>query len=129
MDLKILTPDKVVVEETGVTEVIAASTDGSFGVQEKHIPMVTPLKSAVLTYIKEGQSRSAAVMSGMFSTDGKNVIVLSEAAELETDIDFLRAEEAKKRAESRLSEKKDNLDAKRAEMALAKAMTRLKLKK
>jgi len=129
MDLKILTPEKVVVEATDVSAVSAMAADGSVGILPHHVPMVTPLQVANLTYTKAGQSHAAAVMGGMLSTDGQHVTILSEAAELAQDVDIVRAEAAKKRAEARLAENKENLDVKRAELAMARALVRLKLKK
>lgn len=129
MDLKILTPEKVLLEESNISEVNAVAVDGALGVQKHHVPMVTPLKPALLTFTKGGTKKTVAVMGGMFSTDGQTVTVLSEAAEQEADIDFVRAEEAKKRAEARLAEQKENLDVHRAEYALAKALARLQLKR
>ena len=47
--------------------------------------------------------------------------------EKSTDIDFARAEEAKKRALERLA-KKDNIDIARAQAALARANARLSVR-
>ncbi|MEE9399921.1 MAG: ATP synthase delta/epsilon chain alpha-helix domain-containing protein, partial [Dehalococcoidales bacterium] len=55
------------------------------------------------------------------------VIILADAAERAEDIDVCRAEEAKKRAEERLRERKaPGIDDTRAEVALRRALIRLK---
>ncbi|MDX2084703.1 MAG: ATP synthase F1 subunit epsilon [Candidatus Melainabacteria bacterium] len=128
LHLKIMTPERTVIEET-VEAVYASSPDGQFGVLPKHIPMVRPLSIGVLAYVKEGQRFSASVIGGMFSTDGQAVLVLTDAAEKGDQIDRLRAEEAKKRAESRLQSSSggNTVDVDRAKMALARAMVRLKV--
>jgi F-type H+-transporting ATPase subunit epsilon len=126
MKLTIVTPERQVLTEE-VEAVYAAAVDGEFGVLPKHIPMVTPLKIGVLNYVKNGTKHPVAVMGGMFRTDGKEVIVLSDAAEKGTEIDRVRAEQAKERAERRLQQKNENVDHARAEKAFARALARLKI--
>jgi F-type H+-transporting ATPase subunit epsilon len=125
MRLKIVTPARVVLDEE-VEALYAYSVDGEFGVLPKHIPMVTPLSIGVLRFVSKGDARNAAVMGGLFYTDGDSATVLSDNAELASEIDSVRAQHAKERAESRLRERDANVDVKRAEMALARALTRMK---
>ena len=54
--------------------------------------------------------------------------MMAEVAEWPDEIDFKRAEEAKVRAERRLSSNEAGLDTLRAEMALKRALVRLGLK-
>lgn len=126
MRLKIVTPERVVFEDE-VEAVYAKAVDGEIGILPKHIPMITPLEIGSLSYVKAGHKEPAAVMGGLLSTDGFNVTVLSEASELKTDVDKMRAEQSKERAESRLREKAETLDTERAQRALARALTRLKV--
>ena len=56
------------------------------------------------------------------------VTVMAEIAEWPDDIDFKRAEEARVRAERRLSSPEAGMDTLRAEMALKRALVRLGLK-
>jgi F-type H+-transporting ATPase subunit epsilon len=125
MKLKIITPDRVVVDET-VDAVYGQAIDGSFGVLPKHIPMVTPLEVSLVEYVKSGQRHKATVMGGILRTDGDEVVVLSDAAEKSDEIDKLRAEQSRQRAEARLRERDASIDALRAEMALKRALLRLK---
>lgn len=126
MRLKIVTPERIVLEEE-VEAVYAKAVDGEIGILPKHIPMITPLEIGSLSYIKSGQKEPAVIMGGLLSTDGFNVTVLSEASELKGDVDKVRAEQAKERAESRLREKAENLDTERAQRSLARALARLKI--
>lgn len=128
MQLKIVTPNRTVVDEA-VDSVTALSTDGEFGVLSNHIPLVTPLEIGVLQYSQNGQTKKVAVMGGIFSTDGKVSTVLSDAAELVDEVDAVRAQHAKERAEARLREKSASVDVKRAELSLHRALVRLKLTK
>ena len=87
MRLKILTPERVVFDEDGVEGVNAQSTGGAFGVLPKHLPLVTPLDVSLLTYNKSGKQHTVTVMGGLFRTDGQQVTVLADAAELSNEID------------------------------------------
>lgn len=126
MRLKILTPERAAVDAENVEGVFARSPQGEFGVLKGHIPMVCSLSVGMLSYRQGARRHAVAVMGGVLETDGESVVVLSPAAELSGEIDALRAEHARERAESRLRERQDFVDVKRAELALARAMARLK---
>ncbi len=126
MHLRILTPERIVLDEENVDGVTARSTHGEFGVLPRHLPLVAPLDIALLTYKMDGKHYTAAVMGGMFSTDGQKITVLSDAAELSDEIDTTRAKHARERAEARLREKVEDVDTARAELALTRAVARLK---
>jgi F-type H+-transporting ATPase subunit epsilon len=126
MRLKILTPERQVLD-ADVERVVADSNMGSFGVLDRHQPMVASLKIGVLQYVTQGERHSVAVMGGMFQTDGREALVLTNSAELAGEIDTLRAQQAKERAEALLRQQDSNVDAQRAEMALARAIARLKV--
>jgi F-type H+-transporting ATPase subunit epsilon len=127
MKLKIVTPERVVIEEDGVEAVYGKATDGQIGILPKHVPLVTPLDIGVLYYVKAGQKQPLAVMGGLLRTDGDSVVVMSDAAEKSSDIDAARAQSAKQRAESILNEKNDKVDIQRAQRALARSAVRLTL--
>jgi F-type H+-transporting ATPase subunit epsilon len=57
----------------------------------------------------------------------ERVIVLAQIAERAEDIDVARAQEAKARAEARLSATAPNLDVERARLALLKQLTRIRV--
>ena len=126
MKLKIVTPERMVLE-ADVDAVYANAIDGEVGILPKHVPMVTPLSIGVLSYVQSGQKQPAAVMGGVLSTDGKTVTILSDSAELSSEIDKVRAQQAKERAEARLKEKTADWDQARAERAFARALLRLKI--
>lgn len=126
LNLKIVTPDQIVLEKE-VDAVYAFDSEGRFGILTGHIPMVSALEIGVLCYFIDTVQHCVAVMGGLLQTDGKNVVVLSDAAELGDQIDVLRAEHAKRRAEERLAAKeRASMDVQRAELALARAMTRIR---
>lgn len=126
MLLKIVTPERVVVEED-VEAFYGKTVDGMIGIKPRHIPLVTPLEIGVMSYTRNGQKFPLAVMGGLLSTDGQSVTVLSDAAELTTEIDTVRAKQAKERAEAELRKLDDKRDQAVAQQALTRALTRLKL--
>ena len=64
-------------------------------------------------------------LGGFVEVDGEGVNILTDIAEWSDEIDKVRAEKAKERAERRLSERNVGLDVVRAENALKRAMVRL----
>jgi F-type H+-transporting ATPase subunit epsilon len=126
MQLKIVTPERTVVEDE-VDAVYCKTTDGMVGILPKHVPLVTPLEVGVMTFVKNGKKSPLAVMGGLLNTDGKSVTVLSDAAELSEQIDQVRAQQAKARAEAELHTRTDRVEQALAQQALARALVRLSL--
>ena len=77
---------------------------------------------------QEGEKKLASLISGFITILPDTVTIMAEVAEWPDDIDFKRAEEARVRAERRLSSGEAGLDTLRAEMALKRALVRLELR-
>lgn len=126
MTLQIVTPEGTVLKDVKTEAVVIPATEGSMGILHNHAPMVTTLKIGVLRY-KEGNAyKRIAVGGGFLELSRNRITVLSDTAEAGQSVDVLRAQEARKRAESRLRERLANVDRARAEAALQRAMARLK---
>ncbi len=126
MKCKIVTPEKVLLD-TDVEAVYAYGLEGRFGILKGHIPLIAVLEAGVLCYFIAGKRHCAAITGGFLRTDGQDILILSPIAEKGKDIDILRAEQARQRAEERLREKeRKDTDVQEAEMALTRALTRLK---
>jgi len=125
LNLKIITPDRIVLDEQ-VEEVSAHAIDGAFQVLPNHEPLITALAVDVIRYKTQGVEHSAAVMGGLFEVGENNITVLSDLAELDTEIDAARAHDEKAKAEADKITKTDKIDLYLSEMALSKAMARLK---
>jgi F-type H+-transporting ATPase subunit epsilon len=129
MQLTVTTPEKVVLQ-TEVASLKAQAIDGWFGILPKHIPMVTPLKVSVLHYkTPNGMDETLAVMGGLLETNGTDINIICDLAETKTDIDVLRAQQAKTRAEERLVQVANNakgINTDRAQLALARSIARIK---
>ena len=104
------------------------SVEGEMGVYKNHIPLTTVLAPGIVTITEEDGQKKAAVHSGFAEILGDKVTLLAEIAEWPDEIDWDRAEAAKRRAEERLAAKTENLDVARAELALRRALVRISLK-
>lgn len=122
--LEVVTPDKKVLDED-VEMVTCPGTEGEFGVLPHHVSLLSALKIGVLVYKKDGKGENVFINGGFADVNNNKCSVLAESAERAADIDKARAEEARKRAEKRLAEKKENLDEARATLALQRALMRL----
>lgn len=124
--LEIVTPEKKVLSEE-VDIVIAPGEEGEFGVLPSHIPFLTKLKVGELRFRVGDVSRFATIMGGYAEVLPDRVTVLAAAAEEAADIDVIRAQAARERAERRMREAKDRLEFAQAQAALQRAIARLKV--
>lgn len=124
--LDIVTAERVVYSEE-VDAVIAPGIEGQLGILPHHAPLMTTLQMGELRVKKGGDEFSLAVSGGFLEVRPDRVIVLADAAERAEEIDIARAEEAKRRAQERLSQHTPEVDMARAEAALRRSLIRLKV--
>ncbi len=99
LEIKIVTPDKVVYDSFGVTSITIPTMDGEITVLPDHIPLITPLKTGEVVFKKDGLDLGIAISGGVLEVRGGNqVVLLVERGELAHDIDVARAEDAYERA-------------------------------
>ena len=123
--LDIVTAEQAVYSED-VDVVIAPGVEGQLGILPHHAPLMTALQAGELRIKKGGEEVSLAISGGFLEVRPDRVIVLADAAERAEEIDIARAEEAKRRAEQRLTERRaPGLDEARVEAALHRALARL----
>jgi len=123
IQLQIVRPDRLLVNEQ-VDEVQIPGTEGYFGVLPGHTPLLSALAVGEMWYRKGQEKTYLSIASGFCEVLPDKVTVLAQFAERAEDIDIVRAEEAKKRAEARLAQARD-VDYDRARMALQKSLARL----
>src|SRR5690606_33595712 len=101
-----VTPEKKIVTDLEVDEVIVPAYRGELNILPGHSPLVTTLNIGVLKYRAKGSTtfESAVVSWGYCEVDPQGVNVLAETAETLEEISKERAELALKKAESRLVE-------------------------
>ncbi len=125
LKVDIVTAERVVYSED-VDIVIAPGVEGQLGILPHHAPLMTILQAGELVVRKGGEEESLAISGGFLEVRPDRVIVLADSAERAEEIDVVRAETAKKRAEEGLRDGKEaGLDETRAEAALRRAIARL----
>ncbi len=125
-DLEIITPERVIYSDKAVSVSVNAE-DGRLGILYDHRPLVSRLKIAPLSFVKNNEmSETVAISgSGYLEVTPQKVTVLCQNAELASEIDLERAREAKERAEQRLQQQNESVDYTRAEASLKRAISRI----
>src|ERR1700687_5232383 len=124
--LEIVTPEKMVVKDV-VEEIQIPGKDGYLGILPGHAPLITELAVGEITYRKAGQTHYLSVAWGFAEVLPDKVTILAETAERPQEIDVKRAQESKRRAEEALQNGKTEADFTHAEDALKRAETRLEV--
>ena len=124
-NLKIITP-KGIYKETEVEMINIRTTGGQIGVLARHLPLASGVEISEMNYIANGQKQRFALSGGFIYVGDDETTIIANAIESPEEIDLRRAEEAKTRAETRLTNK--DCDIQRAEIALKKAITRINVK-
>jgi F-type H+-transporting ATPase subunit epsilon len=119
--LEIVSPDRVVFSET-VDFISARGIAGELGILTGHEPLFTALVPELVTFSQNGKDEVVAVMGGFMDVRPDKVTILTEAAERATEIDKLRAEKARERAEMQAAKVQDTVN----EAALQRAIVRLR---
>lgn len=125
--LEVVTPERKVFSEE-VQGIVVPATEGYLGVLANHAPMITGLNIGVVKFTTGSGEISMAISGGFMEVVDNKVIMLVDTAELAEEIDGLRAQQAKERAEKRLQDRAADLDFNRADAALKRALARLEAK-
>jgi F-type H+-transporting ATPase subunit epsilon len=88
MTLKILLPERVVLDET-VDKVVAESPQGSFGLLPRHVDFVAPIVPGLLSYTQDEEESFVAVDEGVLVKCGAEVLVSVRDAVVGPDLDTL----------------------------------------
>jgi F-type H+-transporting ATPase subunit epsilon len=126
--LEIVTPEKTVYSGQ-IVSLQAPGSEGSFGIMAGHMPLLTSLQIGALRFAEEGGNEAWMAVSGGFAEVGQErVTILAETAERADEIDVVRAESSRQRAEERLATREqEDVDVERAQMAISRALNRLKV--
>jgi len=113
--------------DTMIDSAILPGVEGDFEVLPGHAPIITKLRPGVLRYTIGTDHDYVAIHEGFVTVEDNTILVLTEACEKRDEIDVLRAESAKERAEKRIANKgsEQNVDFRRAEVALQRAIARI----
>ena len=130
INLKVITPVNVLFEGEAKSFIVKTRGEvGEFAVLADHIPMTASVGIGTLVIdLPDGTEKRTTVFGGYCVVQNNNAVIIAEAGEKPEEIDFARAEEAKKRAEERLRGAV-GIDRNRAEQALYRSIARLELYK
>jgi len=84
--LEIVTPEKKVFDET-VDSVTVPTATGEVGILPNHAPLISSLKSGILSYSEKGVSEKMVVSGGFVEVSTNKVSVLTDVAEKADEID------------------------------------------
>ena len=127
LQLQIVSADRPLVNET-VDEVEIPGAAGYFGVLPGHTPLLAVLGAGELWYRQGPADRHyLSIAFGFAEVQPDRVTILAQTAERPEEIDAVRAEAARKRAEQRIASPTVDMDAERARIALMKSLIRLQV--
>jgi F-type H+-transporting ATPase subunit epsilon len=124
--LQIVSADRSLVNEL-VDEVEIPGSDGYFGVLPGHTPLLALLGAGELWYRQSDSKHYLLIAFGFAEVQPDAVTILAQIAEKADDIDVVRAEAAKRRAEERLKSPTMEMDFERARIAMLKSLIRLQV--
>jgi F-type H+-transporting ATPase subunit epsilon len=124
LNLEIVTPEKHLFSGA-VDSVTVPSNTGYLGILPGHSPLLAELGIGEISFEAGGKTEYLFCSWGFLEVLPDRVVLLAQTAELASDIDIKRAEEAKVRAEKLLLSKNPTIDFQRAELALLRAISRL----
>lgn len=127
LKVDIVTAERLVYSEEGVERLIVPGVEGELGVLTLHAPLLTMIQPGVLRIVKGSDEVEMAITGGFIEVRQNRVTILADAAERAEEIDTVRAEEARRRAQRLLEERASEEDLARAEASLARALARLKV--
>src|SRR3972149_6367058 len=105
LKVDIVTAERLVYSEEGVDRLIVPGVEGELGVLTLHAPLLTMIQPGVLRSAKEGDEVEMAITGGFIEVRENRVTILADAAERAEEIDVVRAEEARRRAQRLLGER------------------------
>lgn len=104
--LNLVTPEKKLITDTEVEEVIVPGYSGQLDILPGHAPLITTLATGLVRFRVKGQAdyQTVVVSWGYCQVNPEGVVVLAETAESLEEIDRTRAEAALKKVKTQLLE-------------------------
>jgi F-type H+-transporting ATPase subunit epsilon len=102
--LNFATPDKKVVTDQELQNVIVPAFAGELDILEGHAPLMTTLEPGILKYtLKNGETASYAIGWGYCQVSVEGVNILADAASTASEIDAKKASDGLKKEEAKLA--------------------------
>jgi F-type H+-transporting ATPase subunit epsilon len=127
LQLEIVTPEKLAFQDE-VESVVLPGSEGELGVLPHHAPLISTLGAGELRLRKGGQEESFAIMGGFLQVLPDKVVVMAEMADMASEIDLEKAQDARRKAEQALeSGYVEGADLSAARAALQAALLRIRV--
>lgn len=122
----VITPEQVAFEGEA-DSITVPSLNGQLTILPHHEPLIALLASGEMTVVQSVGRRHMAVHGGTLQVSANAVQILTDAAELEEDIDERRAAQALEQARKSRLESSDRITQADASAAIERAIARLQL--
>jgi len=127
LQLEIVTPERLAYSDE-VDSVQLPGIEGELGVLPHHAPLISTLGVGELRIRKGGAEESFAIVGGFLQVLPTKVVVLAETADMASEIDLEKAQEARREAEKALeSGYHEGADLSMARATLQQALLRERL--
>ena len=125
--LEIVTPERRVMAEE-VDSVVVPGIEGELGILPHHAPLLTTLGVGELRIRRGANEELFAIAGGFLQVRPDRVVVMAETADLASDIDLEKAEQARRDAERAISEGfEEPADLARARASLQRALLHIRV--
>ena len=127
LQLDIVTPERLAYSDT-VDSVQLPGSEGELGVLPHHTPLVAMLGIGELRIRKAGAEESFAIVGGFLQVRPDRVVVMAETADMASEIDLERAQQARQDAQRALEGGYvEGADLASARAALQEALLRIRV--
>jgi F-type H+-transporting ATPase subunit epsilon len=112
-----------------VDSVQLPGVEGELGVLPHHTPLISMLGVGELRIRKGGAEESFAIVGGFLQVRPDKVVVMAETADMASEIDLEKAQQARREAEQALegAARADAVDLSAARAALQQALLRIRV--
>jgi F-type H+-transporting ATPase subunit epsilon len=125
--LEIVTPERLAYSDT-VDSVQLPGADGEMGVLPHHAPLLATLGIGELRIRKGGEETHFAIAGGFVQVRPDKIVVMAETADMASEIDLEKAQEARREAERALeSGFHEGADLSLARASLQQALLRIRV--
>jgi len=125
--LEIVTPERLAYSDE-VDAVVLPGSEGEMGVLPHHAPLVSTLGVGELRIRKGGVEEAFAIVGGFVQVRPDRVVVMAETADMASEIDLEKAQEARREAERALETGyHEGADLASARAALQQALLRIRV--
>lgn len=128
LKLEIVTPEAKTYSEE-VDMVTLPGIEGELGIFPNHVPLMTQIVPGEVVVRKDGKDYFLAVGDGFVEVTANRVAIMTDMAIKADDIDEAKAEQARRRAETRLQDKLSAEEIASTNAALTRSLAQLNLKR